>query len=233
VNKKAGKRTKAAKELPFVSRDWWPLDKTRGYCHKHMGDWRIADDVLLTAANAGELPVKYEWVDQQISPPVQRRRLSVEDYELRAYDFHKVWLVQPRRPDVPAISQRHALFFWGPKVKELCPMEEAEPAGRPALALLPQEAAEKAEPRIPDASTRARRGPKPFDWELYKAKFYLMLDDDDVPAHSDINASYYADRLMTWGRNNFGEKETPEQAAMREKVAEWKPLWQRLKGASK
>ena len=100
-------------------------------------------------------------------------------------------------------------------------MEEAEPAGRPALALLPQEAAEKAEPRIPDASTRARRGPKPFDWELYKAKFYLMLDDDDVPAHSDINASYYADRLMTWGRNNFGEKETPEQAAMREKVAEW------------
>jgi len=39
VNKKAGKRTKAAKELPFVSRDWWPLDKTRGYCHKHMGDY--------------------------------------------------------------------------------------------------------------------------------------------------------------------------------------------------
>src|SRR5262245_31388536 len=150
-----------------------------------MGDWRIADDALLTAANAGELPVKYEWVDQQISPPVQRRQLSVEDYELRAYDCHKVWLVQPRRLDVPAISQRHALFFWGPKVKELWPMEEeAEPPGRPTLALLPQEAAEKAKPRIPDASTRAKRGPKPFDWELYKAKFYLMLDDNDVPAHS-------------------------------------------------
>ena len=38
---------------------------------------------------------------------------------------------------------------------------------------------------------------------------------------------------MTWGRNNFGEKKTPEQATMRAKVAEWKPLWERVKGASK
>jgi hypothetical protein len=129
VSKKAGKRTKATKELPLVSRDWWSLDKTRGYCHKHMGDWRIADDALLVAVNQGKLPVKIEWFDQRTSPPAQHRiLLSVEDYELGAYDFHKVWLVQPRRPDVPAISQRHALFFWGPKAKELWPMEAAEPA---------------------------------------------------------------------------------------------------------
>jgi hypothetical protein len=82
-----------------------------------------------------------------------------------------------------------------------------------------------------ELSARARRGRKPHDWELYRAKFYLMLDNDDVPAYADINISDYADRLMTWGRNNFDK--SPEQAAMREKVAEWKPLWQRLKGASK
>jgi hypothetical protein len=80
-----------------------------------------------------------------------------------------------------------------------------------------------------DRPIRAKPGPKPYDWDLYRAKFYLMLYDDDVPAHTDINASHYADRLMAWGHNNFGDKETPEQTAMREKVAGWKPLWERLK----
>ena len=98
------------------------------------------------------------------------------------------------------------------------------------------EIAEKAEPSAvanheSELSARARRGRKPHDWELYRAKFYLMLDNDDVPAYADINISDYADQLMTWGRNNF--EKSPEQAAMRGKVAEWKPLWQRLKGASK
>jgi hypothetical protein len=96
------------------------------------------------------------------------------------------------------------------------------------------EIAKKAEPvadHESELSARARRGRKPHDWELYRAKFYLMLDNDDVPAYADINISDYADRLMTWGRNNFDK--SPEQAAMREKVAEWKPLWQQLKGASK
>jgi len=79
----------------------------------------------------------------------------------------------------------------------------------------------------------AKRGRKPYDWELFKAKFYLMLDDDDVPAYADIDASDYAERLMTWGNNNLGEEETPKQAAMREKVAEWKPLWKRLKDFNK
>jgi DNA helicase HerA-like ATPase len=79
----------------------------------------------------------------------------------------------------------------------------------------------------------AKRGRKPYDWELFKAKFYLMLDDNDVPAHTDVNVQHYADKLMTWGRNNVGGKETPEQAAMRKKVAEWKPLWKRLKGFNK
>jgi hypothetical protein len=84
-----------------------------------------------------------------------------------------------------------------------------------------------------ETPTHTKRGPKPYDWELYKAKFYLMLYDDDVLAYADVNVSDYADRLMTWGNNNFGEKETPGPTAMRDHVAEWKPLWRRLKDANK
>jgi hypothetical protein len=82
-------------------------------------------------------------------------------------------------------------------------------------------------------SARAKTGPKPYDWDLYMVKFYLMLDNDDVAAHANINASDYAGRLMLWGRNNFGARKTPEQTAMREKVTGWKPLWDRLKDANK
>ena len=41
-------------------------------------------------------------------------------------------------------------------------------------------AAKAAANHKPEPSTRAKRGRKPYDWELYKAKFYLMLYDDDV-----------------------------------------------------
>ena len=96
------------------------------YCCEHKGDRRGAALALLAAFNQGEeeLPVKAEWFDQQTSPPVPHKKvLSAEDYELKAVDFYKVWLVQPRRPDVPVLD-RPALFFWGPKVKQLWPMEE-------------------------------------------------------------------------------------------------------------
>jgi len=190
VNKKAGKRTKAAKELPFVSRDWWPLDKTRGYCHKHMGmaNWRIADDALLTAANAGDLPVKYEWVDQQISPPVQRRRLSVKDYELKAYDFNKVWLVQPRHSDVPAISQRHAVFFWGPKVQEPWPMEEeAKPV------TTEQQAADPYKP------PRRRPGPPPEnDWKQVVVRELLKRAKAGKPLPSAPEMLKFCGSNLDW-----------------------------------
>jgi hypothetical protein len=127
VSRKAGKRTKAAKALSLDDPHWWTLDKTRSHCHEHMGDRRVADLALLAAVNAGELPGKIVWVDEQISPPALRRiLLSVEDYELRAVDFYKVWLLQPRRPDVPVLP-RPALFFWGPRAEELWLTEAAEP----------------------------------------------------------------------------------------------------------
>jgi hypothetical protein len=141
----------------------------------------------------------------------------------------------------------------------MAPMPEAKPSDVPstvrdikvsrtaALALLPGQRKKRerlkghlgGRPSLttaevePEPPIHARPGPKPYDWELYKAKFYLMLDDDDVAAHAKINVSDYADRLMTWGRNNFGKKKTPEQAAMRAKIGEWKSLWERLKNANK
>jgi hypothetical protein len=75
------------------------------------------------------------------------------------------------------------------------------------------------------------RGRRPYDiWELYKAKFYLMLDDDDVAPHININVSHYAGRLLTWGSiNNF--REVPAPSTMRGYVTEWKALWPQLKAA--
>ena len=137
----------------------------------------------------------------------------------------------------PPFEEGQRVCIWRASLDEWYSTHPAMPAAvadrQPRAA---GEIAEKAEPSAvadheSELSTRARRGRKPHDWELYKAKFYLMLDNDDVPAYADINISDYADRLMTWGRNNFDK--SPEQAAMRENVAEWKPLWQRLKGASK
>jgi hypothetical protein len=151
VSRKATKRTKVATALPLVSPHWWPCEKTVAYCCEHKGDRRGAALALLAAFNQGEPGpwVKAEWFDQQTSPPVPHTKLlSAEDYELKAVDFYKVWLVQPRRPDVPVLD-RPALFFWGPKVKELWPMEETAPAQ--------EEIASETE-----AQQRQKRGQKAF-----------------------------------------------------------------------
>ena len=95
------------------------------YCRAHAGE--IADVALTAAVNAGKLPVKLEWVDHEISPPVQRSiLLSAEDYEFGPYIRSNFLVVQPRRPDVPLLPRPHALSFWGPKAKELWPREEVE-----------------------------------------------------------------------------------------------------------
>jgi hypothetical protein len=120
---KAGKRTKAAKELPLVSPHWWPREKTVTYCRAHEAE--IADVALTAAVNAGALPVKIEWFDHQTSPPTQRRLLLLtEDYSFEC--ILNVLMVHPRRRDVPPLPRPHALFFWGPKAKEFWPAEAAE-----------------------------------------------------------------------------------------------------------
>jgi hypothetical protein len=152
VNKKAAKRTKAAKELPLVSPHWWAREKTVAYCRAHRGE--IADVALTAAVNAGELPVKLEWIDHETDPPVQRRLLlSAKDYEFGPYISSNFLVVQPRRSDVPPLPRPHALFFWGPRAKELSPTEKAEPASTE------QQAADPLEPPL------HRRGPVlTHDW---------------------------------------------------------------------
>jgi hypothetical protein len=122
VNKKA----KAVAALPLVSPHWWTREKTVIYSRAHAGE--LADAALTAAVNAGDLPVKFEWIDHETSPPVPcRRLLSAEDYAFGPYISNNFLVVQPRRSDVSPLPRPHALFFWGPKAKELWPTEEAEP----------------------------------------------------------------------------------------------------------
>jgi hypothetical protein len=82
----------------------------------------------------------------------------------------------------------------------------------------------------------AKRGPKEkYDWELFKAQFYLFLYDDDVPPGADINIEQRANDLIEWGSEHpeIGEEKTPSTTRMREKVAEWTPLWKRLRACNR
>src|SRR5262249_60553386 len=63
----------AAKEPPVVSPHWWPREKTVAYCRAHRGE--TADGALTAAANARERPGKLEWIDNETSPAVQRRKM--------------------------------------------------------------------------------------------------------------------------------------------------------------
>jgi hypothetical protein len=81
------------------------------------------------------------------------------------------------------------------------------------------------------SSPGAKRGPKGYDtWELFKVRFFLDLDNDDVPANASlalINVEERAARLMLWGQNHrkIGEKKTPRETQMKAKVKEWWRLW--------
>jgi hypothetical protein len=78
----------------------------------------------------------------------------------------------------------------------------------------------------------AKRGRKrKYDWELFKARFFLLLYGDKLPADTDINQESYADELIVWGQNHpmVREENTPAISSMREKVAEWTRLWPRLR----
>ena len=189
MSRKATKRTKAATALPLVSPHWWPREKTVAYCCEHKGDRRGAALALLAAFNQGEeeLPVKAEWFDQQTSPPVPHKKvLSAEDYELKAVDFYKVWLVQPRRPDVPVLD-RPALFFWGPKVKELWPAQEAEPV------TTKQQAADPFKP------PRRRPGPPPEnEWKQAVVRELLRRAKAGKPLPSAPDMQEFCQDVLEW-----------------------------------
>ena len=179
MSKKAAKRTKVATALPLDDPRWWRRETTVAYCRERKGE--IADAVLTAAVNAGELPVKLEWIDHETSPPVQRRiLLSGEDYGFGPYISSNFLVVQPRRREVPPLPRPHALFFWGPKAKELWPVEETVSAQ--------EEIASETE-----APQRQRRGQKPIgNWpdlltrELIRVAFEepgLIRDRDKLVKH--------------------------------------------------
>ena len=83
--------------------------------------------------------------------------------------------------------------------------------------------------------SRTKRGPNGYyNWELFQARFYLNLYDDDVPANANINIEQQATNLMLWGQNHpdIGEENTPKSTAMRKKIAQWGQLWPLLKAST-
>jgi hypothetical protein len=185
VSKKAAKRTKAAKELPLVSPHWWPREKTVAYCRAHKGE--IADVALTAAVNAGEPPVKLEWIDHQTSPPTQcQLLLSAEDYEFGLIS-NNFLAIEPRRPDVPPLPRPHALFFWRPKVKEFCSAEEAEPVSAE------QQAADPFKP------PRRRPGPSPEkEWKQIVVRELLERAKVGKPLPSAPEMLKFCGSTLDW-----------------------------------
>jgi hypothetical protein len=232
-------RRKPREELPLDSPNWIPITEAHQLLCSRTGNRRLAATDLTDAMAKGapsmrrcfghEIVRKADgsYVRRLIGP--ERELLPAEhwaEYEVQSWSDST--FVTKRGPK-PWMVKDFTYFVWRPALAEIWP--DVFASTPPSSVPTPPSRALTAGPAVD--LTHTKRGPKPYDWELYKAKFYLLLDDDDVSAHADINASDYAERLMTWGRNSFGEKETPEQAAMREKVAEWRSLWARLRGAKK
>jgi hypothetical protein len=87
---------------------------------------------------------------------------------------------------------------------------------------------------VTKSTSSSKRGPKGYDtWELFKARLYLDLYDEDVKAFDNIDIEERADQLMLWGQNHphIGASKTPKQAAMRAKIAEWIQLWPLIRQA--
>jgi len=186
VSKKAAKRTKAATALPLVSPHWWSREQTVAYCRAHKGE--IADGALTAAVNAGDLPVKLEWIDHQTSSPVQHKLLlSAEDYAFGPYISSNFLVIQPRRPDVPPLPRPHALFFWGPKAKELWPAQEAEPV------TTKQQAADPFKP------PRRRPGPPPEnEWKQAVVRELLRRAKAGKPVPSAPDMQEFCQDVLEW-----------------------------------
>jgi hypothetical protein len=84
-------------------------------------------------------------------------------------------------------------------------------------------------PPVTDEGKRAKRGPKPYDWDLFHVQCIRFLDTDDVGAYEDVGISALAKRLLEWGDEHLGEEDTPEISAMSANVSAWVKTWQRLR----
>jgi hypothetical protein len=94
-------------------------------------------------------------------------------------------------------------------------------------------AAKEAKAQCSDTNVRgAKRGPKvKITWDLYRAKFYLFLDEGAVASDGPINIEGYAKKLQDWANEHslIEEKDVPSVSALRAKIVEWISLWGLLK----
>ncbi len=100
-----------------------------------------------------------------------------------------------------------------------------------ALALWPASAAVLAIIAMQEGAPEelaSKRGTKAkYDWEAFRAKFYLMADDDALSPSSNPNYSAYTRRIVEWAAEQFGEKNTPDEETIRPKVKSWFEIYLR------
>src|SRR5262249_201351 len=97
-------------------------------------------------------------------------------------------VVQPRRSDVPPLPRPYTLFFWGPTVKELCPMEEVESASTE------QQAADDSL-----ESPRRRPGPVPEkDWKRAVVRELLKTAKAGQPLPSAAEMLKFCGSTLDW-----------------------------------
>jgi hypothetical protein len=75
----------------------------------------------------------------------------------------------------------------------------------------------------------AKRGRKPYEWDLFFGQCIVRLDTDAIGPNDNVSISDLAKKLMEWGGAHVGDKNTPDQAAMRDKVSSWVRTFQRMK----
>jgi hypothetical protein len=202
-------------ELPLDSPYWLPASEAHRLLAERLSDRNLAAKDLALAMADRRVAVMQR---RLVAAPGSDRKLVPAEF----WGKHQVYYSTSDRALRVWGVHGHAWFLWLPNLAEVWPDVFASMPPSPALT---------ADPIV---DRESKRGRKPFDdWELFKAKFYLLLYEDDVPAYGDINAHAYARRLVEWGGRNLGEEATPDSNTVRNKIAEWKPLWPRLKVANK
>ena len=87
-----------------------------------VGSRGIADPGFLLAVNQHRLPVKVEQLDRRANPPTLTASLLLSEENYLDAHINNVWILR-RRSDRRPLAPPYALFFWGPKIKELWPSD--------------------------------------------------------------------------------------------------------------
>jgi len=226
--KAEGKPSTRREEFPLDSPNWISLRHILPLLGNLLGNADLAAKDLTAKAREGDVPIMRRYAGRAVGFP-DCQLVPVECWlkgwiggDGHVYEGYGQYVM----------VRGYAFFAWKPALAKVWPDVFASTS--PSRVPTPSSPALISDPAADhELSTQARRGRKfVYDWELYKAKFFLMLDNDDVPANDDIDVHHYADELRTWSSKN-GEEKIPDDSTMRAKITEWKPLWRRLKSLNK